>query len=108
MCRLRGGCERVPAVAGEGGGDGSATCGGQRLRELTLTKNCEHFVSITRKSSEAIRQIFTKKSVTHTVPGQNFGELQLERNGNHYWHDVFLLTLLILSLALRVTNFLIP
>ena len=45
MCRLRGGCERVP-VAGEGGGDGSATCGDQRLRELTLTKNCEHFVSI--------------------------------------------------------------
>ena len=31
-------------------------------------KNCEHFVSVTRKSSEAIRQIFTKKSVTHTVP----------------------------------------
>ena len=58
MCRLRGGCERVP-VAGEGGGDGSATCGGQ---------HCEHFVSVTRKSSEAIRQIFTKKSVTHTVP----------------------------------------
>jgi len=33
------------------------------------SRNCEHFVSVTRKSSEAIRQIFTKKSVTHTVPG---------------------------------------
>jgi hypothetical protein len=45
MCRLRGGCERVP-VAGEGGGDGSATCGGQRLRNSRSQKNCEHFVSI--------------------------------------------------------------
>ena len=39
MCRLRGGCERVPCGRGGGGGDGSAMvrCG-QRLRELTLTK----------------------------------------------------------------------